>query len=198
MGRIFYLMGKSASGKDCLHQALISDETLQLKEIVLYTTRPMREGEKNGREYFFLQEEEAACLEQSGKIIEERCYQTVYGPWKYMTVDDGQFQLDQYSYLMIGTLESYQGMKQYFGKEKLIPLYITVDDGIRLQRALDRERKQSEPKYAEMCRRFLADEADFSEDKLRKAEIKVRFENLDFQRCLQEIRQIILADKAEL
>ena len=39
----------------------------------------------------------------------------------------------------------------------MVPLYVEVDDGLRLSRALERERKQTEPKYAEMCRRFLAD-----------------------------------------
>lgn len=57
---------------------------------------------------------------------------------------------------MIGTLESYYGMREYFGEEQLIPIYIEVEDGLRLERALCRERQQKEPKYAEMCRRFLA------------------------------------------
>ena len=33
-------------------------------------------------------------------------------------------------------------------KRQLVPLYIEVEDGERLQRALDRERQQTEPKYA--------------------------------------------------
>ena len=52
-------------------------------------------------------------------------------------------------------------MQNYFGKENVIPIYIQVDDGVRLERALERERTQKEPKYAELCRRFLADEKDF-------------------------------------
>ena len=55
-------------------------------------------------------------------------------------------------------------MQNYFGKENVIPIYIQVDDGVRLERALERERTQKEPKYAELCRRFLADEKDFSEE----------------------------------
>ena len=65
---------------------------------------------------------------------------------------------------MIGTLESYEKLKTYFGNEKVVPLYIEVEDGERLTRALAREKTQKEPKYAEMCRRFLADSKDFSEE----------------------------------
>lgn len=53
MGKIFYLMGKSSSGKDTIFKALLSDGELSLKQIVPYTTRPIREGEQNGVEYFF-------------------------------------------------------------------------------------------------------------------------------------------------
>ncbi len=53
-------------------------------------------------------------------------------------------------------------------------MLIELDDGIRLQRALNRERTQAEPKYAEMCRRFLADSEDFSQEKIERAGISRR------------------------
>ena len=67
---------------------------------------------------------------------------------------------------MMGTLESYEGLCKYYGAEVMVPLYIHVEDGVRLQRALNRENTQKNPKYAEMCRRFLADEKDFSKERL--------------------------------
>lgn len=63
-------------------------------------------------------------------------------------MDDGQIDLGSDDYFMIGTLESYEGTRNYFGADVLVPLYIEVEDGERLQRALDRERQQTEPKYA--------------------------------------------------
>lgn len=72
-------------------------------------------------------------------------------------------------------------------KENVIPIYIQVDDGVRLERALERERTQKEPKYAELCRRFLADEKDFSEENLERLGIVQRFENLDMGKCTNEI-----------
>ena len=79
----------------------------------------------------------------------------------------------------------------YFGGDKVKPVLITLDDGERLQRALDRERKQDEPKYEEMCRRFLADAVDFSEEKIKDARIERTFVNDDLERCIKEIADYI-------
>ena len=191
MGRIFYLMGKSSTGKDSFYKQLISDEKLNLKKIVMYTTRPIRAQEKNGEEYFFVNDEKLARLEADGKVIERRSYDTIHGVWHYFTVFDDQIQLDRQDYVIIGTLESYVASKKYFGEGILVPIYIEVDDGIRLQRALDRERAQDNPKYKEMCRRFIADSEDFSEEHIAAAGITKRFENDIFEKCLEEITSYI-------
>lgn len=108
--------------------------------------------------------------------MRKRTYDTVYGQWKYATIDDGQMNLDDSDYLIIGTLESYSKMKSYYGEEYLVPIYIEVEDGERLSRALQRERQQEQPKYDELCRRFLADQNDFSEENLREARNKQKIQ----------------------
>ena len=192
MGKIFLLMGKSTSGKDTIYNALIRNEELLLKKVVPYTTRPMRDGEKDGAEYFFKTEEAYLKLKEDKKIIEERTYHTNYGPWRYFTADDGQIDLTSGNYLMIGTLESYCYIRDYFGKEKVEPILIDVDAKIRLERAMKREERQEHPKYDEMCRRFLADEEDFSEDKIKEASIEKRFyNNAEIQDCIGGISRYI-------
>lgn len=192
MGKIFYIMGKSASGKDTIYKKILEDMP-ELKTVVIYTTRPIRDGEKEGVEYYFTDERKLKEFQKAGKVIESRTYQTVYGPWIYCTVDDGQFDLDRYDYLMIGTLESYGNIRRYFGGETVVPVYVFVDDGIRLSRALEREKAQTSPKYAEMCRRFLADEEDFKEENLEKYGIDQKFENNDLHKCIEQIEAMILA-----
>ena len=164
MGKIYYIMGKSSSGKDTLFRK-IKQELPMLQTVTLYTTRPKREGEREGVEYHFI----------------------VHGAWKYATIEDGQVNLAESDYLMIGTLESYEKLKKYYGAAYLVPVYIEVEDGERLNRALTRERQQEVPRYAAMCRRFLADTEDFSEEHLRAAGIKKRYYNDDQKRCLDEI-----------
>ena len=192
MGKIFYIMGKSATGKDHIYKGLLEDPTIQMKPVVLYTTRPMRQGETNGKEYFFVDTETMQRLDFDGKIIECRRYDTIYGPWYYFTADEGQIDLEKGDYLAIGTPESYCKLRDYFGGKNICAIYIETEDGIRLARALERERAQTQPKYSEMCRRYLADEQDFSEAHLQEAGIGKRFDNNGtLEACLQEIKAYI-------
>ena len=194
MGKIYYLMGKSASGKDHIYEHLLKETSFDLKPLVLYTTRPIRSGEQDGREYFFVDEARLSRLREAGKIIEERMYPSVMGPWYYFTADDGQIDLAKHDYLGIGTLESYAQIRNYYGEKLVVPVYIQVEDGLRLERALKREKQQSVPKYEELCRRFLADQADYAEEKLAKAGIDRRFSNdKDIMSCVEEVAAFIRA-----
>lgn len=180
-------MGKSASGKDSIYKRLIEDTDLE--RIVIYTTRPARKGERDGQDYHFVDEAGYERIRLEGRIIEERLYDTAEGPWRYFTVDDGSLDETKGDLLGIGTLESFIKLKDYFGKDRVRPIYIEVEDGERLFRALRRERAQSRPKYRELCRRFLSDSEDFSEEKLTGAGITERFENKDLSQCLADIKQ---------
>lgn len=193
MSKLFCVMGKSASGKDTIFKRLIQNEMLDLKTVVSYTTRPMREGEQNGVEYYFVTGQELYELKKAGKVIECRDYHTVHGIWSYFTVDDGQIDfLKDQDAIIIGTLESYEQIRIFFGKENVVPIYINVEDGERLTRALNREKQQEHPKYLELCRRFLADSEDFSDEKLKVCEIERIYENKDMEACLKEICRDIL------
>ena len=187
MGRIYYLLGKSATGKDTLYKEILKRRP-KLRTVTMYTTRPIREGETDGVEYFFTGREELERQLASGKVIESRTYQTIAGPWTYYTVDDGQFNVadDEYC-LMIGTLESYEKMCTYFESGKMVPVYIEVPDGIRLLRAVKREENQKKPNYREVCRRYLADEKDFSEENLERLGVTKRYQNTDMEICVEEI-----------
>lgn len=188
MGKIICLMGKSSSGKDTIYKRLLEQDHIRLKEIITYTTRPIRAGERDGVEYHFTDEAGYLSLEQSGRIIESRVYDTYNGKWRYFTVSDDGIDLSEQSYIMIATLEAYEKIREYYGKDKVLPIMIELDDGIRLQRAVDREKAQDNPRYEEMCRRFLADAKDFSVEKLQNADISRTFDNNDdLEHCLENI-----------
>ncbi len=187
MGKIFCLMGKSASGKDTIFKSVLERKNVLLTTVVPGTTRPIRDGEKDGVEYYFYSHEEFLELEKSGKVIEYRQYNTVHGIWTYFTADDGQIQLDKRNYILIGTLEAYTALRDYFGKDQVVPLYIDLDDGERLQRALTRERQENNRKYAEMCRRFLADQEDFSPEKIAAAGPIKTFYNENALKTVEEL-----------
>ena len=193
MGKIYCLMGKSSSGKDSIYKKLISKSGDRFKTIVSYTTRPIRSGESEGVEYHFVSIPEFKRMELEGKVIESRCYNTIYGDWYYFTANDGQIDLTSSDYLLVMTPEGYASLRKHFGNDAVCPIYIEVEAGLRLQRALDRERREAHPKYAELCRRFLADEEDFSEEKLNAIGIDRRFENIDIDTCTDEILQTVFS-----
>lgn len=175
MGKVFCLMGKSASGKDTIYNMVMKDID-QMRSIVLYTDRPMRVGEINGITYNFINKDTMDFYIRSDRCIESREYHTPNGIWRYVTIDDG-IDLIQYNYLTITTLESYHNIKTYFGSDNVIPIYIYSNDGERLIRSIKREEKEQHPRYMEICERFLRDERDFSEDNLDRANIIHRVEN---------------------
>lgn len=193
MGKLYCLMGKSSTGKDSIYRLLLQQEKLNLGTVVPYTTRPVRAGEVEGESYHFISDDEMKDLQRQGRVIELRAYHTVHGIWKYATVQDGRLDLSDRDYLIIGTLDAYEQIREYFGKNRVIPIYIEVEDGLRLQRALERERQQAEPKYEEMCRRFLADASDFSEERIAHAEITRRFSNHNLQETVEEITAYMLS-----
>lgn len=212
MGKIFVIMGKTSSGKDTIYKRVLDALTLQNEEtapktVVIYTTRPMRPGETNGVEYFFATEEELQTLREQGRVIEERCFHTVHGPWYYFTVNDGQIDLKNHSYMMINTLAGFEMIRSYYKKESstlaadssdiVIPIYIEADPKERLIRYINRESLQAKPNYKEVCRRFLADEEDFAEAELVRLGITKRYFNQDLEECCREIEEEIKAQLTE-
>lgn len=191
MGKIFYILGKSSTGKDTIYKRMLQEEALELKDIILYTTRPIRDGEINGKSYHFVDEKGYEEIKKTGNIIEERSYETMHGLWRYFTVKDQHIDIDNNNYIVIGVLNSFIALKNYFGEDKVIPIYIEVDDGLRLQRALNREKRPENRRFKEMCRRFLADSDDFSEEKIQEAGITKRFQNIDLHKCVREVRDYI-------
>lgn len=192
MGKIFCLMGKSSSGKDTLFKNLIKENELGLLPVVSYTTRPMRTNEVEGREYHFITKEQLEGYKATDKMIEHRVYETVHGPWHYATIDDGQIDLESHNYLMIVTLEAYNNLVKYFGEKKVVPLYVEVEDGLRLERAILREKQQLNPNYEEVCRRFLADSRDFSKERLEESKILYCYNNINLELCKDEMKAAIL------
>lgn len=192
MYEIVFIMGKSSSGKNKIFRSLVEDRDLDLKTVVMYTTRPMRHNEVDGADYHFVSDEIADKMVADNKIIEIRAYDTIHGVWKYFTADDGQIDINNGRYIVIGTLEAYEQFCRFYGKEHLLPVYIDVDDGIRLTRALEREKKQQQPKYAEMCRRFLADSEDFSDINIERLGIEKHYYNNELlDDCIAEIKKDI-------
>ena len=72
--KLICVVGESKSGKDTTVgiAELLSmdfDQKFRLSEIKSFTTRPMRDNEVNGREHFFISEEEAREILSKEEIL---------------------------------------------------------------------------------------------------------------------------------
>lgn len=160
-GRVFCLVGKSCSGKDTLFPRIL-ERYPELKPVIPHTTRPRRPGEAEGQSYHFVSEEQLRQYEAEGLLLEKREYRTTQGLWTYFTL---RFDLDA-DRLLITTLEGAKALMDCYGPEHVRVVCLHADDRTRLLRYIDRESRQEHPDYAEVCRRFLADQADFSRERL--------------------------------
>ena len=161
---IFCLVGKSASGKDTLFQEILRHKGKDLVPVIPYTTRPKRRNEDEGVDYHFSTEADLEHFRAEGRVIEERQYNTTQGIWRYFTVkfdrEPGR------NYILITTLEGVAGISAAYGAQAVRTVYLALDDKTRLLRCIDREARQAAPDYEEVCRRFIADQRDFTEEKL--------------------------------
>ncbi|WP_145028614.1 guanylate kinase [Caulifigura coniformis] len=68
--RIVVLSGPSGSGKTTIVKRLLAESPIPLRMSVSATTRPMRVGEENGRDYYFLSPEEFESRRVAGEFLE--------------------------------------------------------------------------------------------------------------------------------
>lgn len=161
MYKIVTLSGKAGAGKDRMMQEVLKvlreeSPEFTINEIVSCTTRPMREGEVNGKNYYFLTHEEFAERLADGTMVEA----TIFNDWCYGSclehMNEDGINIGVYNPEGVAILQSIPDIMVY-------SIFVDAPDKVRLLRQLNREEN---PDVKEIIRRFSADEADFSPDNL--------------------------------
>ena len=149
--KILALFGKSGAGKDTILKWMVSNIP-NVHKIVNCTTRPKRDYEKDGVDYYFLSIPDFTKRIFYGSMLEA----TSFNDWFYGTSIDG---LNK-DCLNIGVF-NINGLEILLEDKRLevLPVYVDTRDKVRLLRSLERE---DNPNCTEICRRFLADKQDFS------------------------------------
>lgn len=166
IGRIYIIMGKSGSGKDTILKGILEKKP-DLIKMSQYTNRPKRDGEIDGVEYNFTD-----IIHDNA--IDLRSYITIDNlKWCYWYNDEFDYDSDTIkNYILIGTIDTYNNFIKYKNgilKKHIIPIYIDIDDeGELLHRLIKREYSQKCQNFKEICRRFIADSDDFSDENLEK------------------------------
>ena len=171
MTNLFVILGCSSSGKDTITKRMLSDEQFKIfnfKNIVDYTTRPMRIGEVNSKEHYFDNKDTFKKRIRMGFFAEYRKYRVkakekvwYYGTPKYSINKEGNF-------VLILDYKGLQQLKKYCKHRyniNIYSLFIYTDPYNRLLRSLEREKtvfkelskKEYELKISEIIRRYQYD-----------------------------------------
>ena len=151
--KILALMGPSGSGKDTVLKEVLKKNPKEFNKIINCTTRPMREGEVNGVDYFFISPETFAEQVLNFDMIEATNFNDwFYGTSKSALVSD---------IINIGVFspEAVEALLESPDIELMV-LELAASDKTRLLRQLNRE---ANPNVHEIIRRFKADEEDFAD-----------------------------------
>ena len=150
MYKVIALFGESGAGKDRILNELLFDQPL-VHAIISYTTRPPRERELNGIDYYFIAEDEFLEKIDKGEFVEYTCF----NGWYYGTRAD-DLREDK---INIGVF-NIQGISSLIadGRCNVFPFKVSASDRTRLMRSLERDPTAD---CSEICRRFFADKEDF-------------------------------------
>lgn len=167
---IIALLGKAGAGKDTVARILVENNP-EWHMMISCTTRPMREGEKEGVNYYYLTNEEFAAKVLNGDMLEAVCFNNWYYGTDKTTLLPG---------INVGVFNP-EGYDCFLESAKIDPeltvigFYVDVDDKIRMMRQLTRE---TDPDVKEICRRYFADLEDFDDIDYLNLK-KVSNDNLD-------------------
>lgn len=162
------LIGASSSGKDRVLKQMLSSFPVSLKGLVSYTSRPMREGEVNGKEYYFVDKEEFLEGLEAGEFVEYRTYDVEGGDTWYYGLHDSEVDIDSDNvYVGIFDVDGYNSLVDEYGEENVFPIYVDCDVMTRLSRSLKRQNITSttDVRYKEVLRRLYADCEDIEKYK---------------------------------
>lgn len=177
---IFVILGKSGAGKS--HLAKEISKYFNYKELVSSTSRPRREGEIEGIDYFFKTKEEMIKLKEENKFVESACY----NGW-YYGVEKETIEKINDNCIVVLEPKGYREYKKLYG-DKVIGIYIDTSDKNRLLRSLHREEK---PDCKEICRRLLSDTDDFRSIESDESIIKID-NNSHFVYAINDLKDVIV------
>lgn len=177
-------MGRTCAGKTSLAKAVA--ESLNMKVVKSYTTRPMREGEsEHTSDHIFVSDDEVKLFQ--GKIA---AYTEING-YKYFVTKDMIMNSDIY----VIDPDGYKMLTEYVKRKELkielIPIYIDVDvaDQESRYRARGNTREQFWERYKSEAEQFSKFEEEMND--WWEGEYVYVIKNIDFQYSVKKIKEYI-------
>lgn len=165
------LSGASASGKTEVAKVLASK--YGIVKVITTTTREMRVGEVNGRDYFFVSKEEFEEMIRHDEFVEFTIYNgNYYGSTKSQVGNNKCIVTDP------------QGLKAYSNLEdkNIVTFFLNAEENTRLFRMLSRGDKEDDA-----IKRIKNDKHVFNPSKLAKVNFKIDSETQSVEQVAEKI-----------
>ena len=187
--KIFCLMGFSSVGKDTILKQVLKDMD-DVKPIISTTTRPMRKGETEGVEYYFIDDTE--FFRRGTDFVEQRIYHTKVkengvekdATWRY-GIERMELEKDDYLIVIVDSV-GYKELKNYVGNGRIVPIFISAPQEELKARALARGDLE-----AEVDRRLKDDYERFMDFRVRTVYHEVKNTNGRLEEAIKEVENII-------
>ena len=187
--KIFALLGYMSVGKDTILKQVLKDMD-DVKPIISTTTRPMRKGETEGVEYYFIDDTE--FFRRGTDFVEQRIYHTKVkengvekdATWRY-GIERMELEKDDYLIVIVDSV-GYKELKNYVGNNKIVPIFISAPQEELKARALARGDLE-----AEVDRRLKDDYERFMDFRVRTVYHEVKNTNGRLEEAIKEVENII-------
>ena len=187
--KIFALLGYSSVGKDTILKQVLKDID-DVKPIISTTTRPMRKGETEGVEYYFIDDTE--FFRRGTDFVEQRIYHTKVkengvekdATWRY-GIERMELEKDDYLIVIVDSV-GYKELKNYVGNNKIVPIFISAPQEELKARALARGDLE-----AEIDRRLKDDYERFMDFRVRTVYHEVKNGEGRLEEAIKEVENII-------
>lgn len=187
--KIFALLGYSSVGKDTILKQVLKDID-DVKPIISTTTRPMRKGETEGVEYYFIDDTE--FFRRGTDFVEQRIYHTKVkengiekdATWRY-GIERAELEKDDYLIVIVDSV-GYRELKDYVGNGRIVPIFISAPQEELKTRALARGDLE-----AEVDRRLKDDYERFMDFRVRTVYHEVKNTNGRLEEAIKEVENII-------
>ena len=187
--KIFALFGYMGVGKDTILKQVLKDID-DVKPIISTTTRPMRKGETEGVEYYFIDDTE--FFRRGTDFVEQRIYHTKVkengvekdATWRY-GIERAELEKDDYLIVIVDSV-GYKELKNYVGNNKIVPIFISAPQEELKARALARGDLE-----AEVDRRLKDDYERFMDFRVRTVYHEVKNGEGRLEEAIKEVEGII-------
>ena len=187
--KIFALLGYMGVGKDTILKQVLKDMD-DVKPIISTTTRPMRKGETEGVEYYFIDDTE--FFRRGTDFVEQRVYHTKVkengvekdATWRY-GIERAELEKDDYLIVIVDSV-GYKELKNYVGNNKIVPIFISAPQEELKARALARGDLE-----AEVDRRLKDDYERFMDFRVRTVYHEVKNGEGRLEEAIKEVENII-------